>query len=262
MTSATAQPTVQLPGEVRMPMLGFGTWQISGRKAYEAVREALDVGYRHIDTATMYGNEDEVGRAIRDSGVAREDVFLTTKLPPERAGRERETIAASLAALDTGYVDLWLIHWPPGNDRASIATWRELLAVRDEGLARTVGVSNYDTVELDMLIEATEEAPAVNQVRWGPALHDPRRLAENQERGVVLEGYSPLKTTDLRDPVLVEIAQAHGVTPSQVVLRWHIDHGIVAIPKSATPSRIRENFDIFGFSLDDSELRQLDAMGR
>ncbi|WP_230393375.1 aldo/keto reductase [Plantactinospora alkalitolerans] len=262
MTSATAQPTAQLPGEVRMPMLGFGTWQISGQKAYEAVREALDVGYRHIDTATMYGNEDEVGRAIRDSGVAREDVFLTTKLPPERAGRERETIAASLAALDTGYVDLWLIHWPPGNDRASIATWRELLAVRDEGLVQTVGVSNYDTIELDVLIEATEEAPAVNQVRWGPALHDPRRLAENQERGVVLEGYSPLKTTDLRDPVLVEIARAHGVTPSQVVLRWHIDHGIVAIPKSATPSRIRENFDIFGFSLGDDELRQLDAMGR
>lgn len=262
MTSAIDQPTAQLPGEVRMPMLGFGTWQITGRRAYDAVRAALDVGYRHLDTATMYGNEDEVGRAVRDSGVPREDIFITTKLLPEQAGRERETITASLAALDTGYVDLWLIHWPPSGDRASIATWREFLAIRDEGLARAVGVSNYDTTQLDMLIEATEEAPAVNQVRWGPTLHDPRRLAENQQRGVVLEGYSPLKTTDLRDPVLVEIARAHGATPSQVVLRWHLDHGIVAIPKSVTPSRIRENFDIFGFTLSDAELRQLDAMGR
>jgi 2,5-diketo-D-gluconate reductase A len=262
MTSAIDQPTAQLPGEVRMPLLGFGTWQITGSRAYEAVREALDVGYRHLDTATMYGNEDEVGRAIRDSGVPREDIFVTTKLPPQQAGRERETIAASLAALDTGYVDLWLIHWPPSTDPASIASWRELLAIRDEGLARAVGVSNYDTSQLDMLIEATEEAPAVNQVRWGPALHDERQLAEHRERGVVLEGYSPLKTTDLRDSVLVEIARAHRVSPGQVVLRWHLDHGIVVIPKSATPARIRENFDIFGFSLSESEVRQLDAMGR
>ncbi|MFY1668707.1 aldo/keto reductase [Plantactinospora sp. WMMB334] len=262
MTSAIDQPTVQLPSEVRMPMLGFGTWQLSGRRAYEAVREALDVGYRHLDTATMYGNEDEVGRAIRDSGLSRQDVFVTTKLPPERAGRERETIAASLAALGTDYVDLWLIHWPPGRDRASIASWRELLAVRDEGLARAVGVSNYDTGQLDMLVEATEEAPAVNQIRWGPALHDPRRLDEHRERGVVLEGYSPLKTTDLHDPVLAEIARDHGVSTGQVVLRWHIEHGVVVIPKSGTPSRIRENFDVFGFSLSEGELRQLDAMGR
>ncbi|MEQ4303862.1 aldo/keto reductase [Plantactinospora sp. B6F1] len=262
MTSAIDQPTVQLPSEVRMPTLGFGTWQLSGSHAYDAVREALDVGYRHLDTATMYGNEEEVGRAIRDSGVPREDVFVTTKLPPERAGRERQTIAESLAALDTGYVDLWLIHWPPSSDRASIASWRELLAVRDEGLARAVGVSNYHTGQLDLLIEATEEAPAVNQVRWGPALHDPRRLDEHRERGVVLEGYSPLKTTDLHEPVLVEIARGHGVTPGQVVLHWHLDHGIVVIPKSGTPSRIRENFDLFGFSLSEGELRQLDAMGR
>lgn len=262
MTSAIDQPTVQLPGEVRMPMLGFGTWQLTGSRAYEAVRMALDVGYRHLDTATMYGNEDEVGRAIRDSGVSREDIFVTTKLPPEQVGRERETIAASLAALDTGHVDLWLIHWPPSRDRASIASWRELLAIRDEGLARAVGVSNYDTSQLDMLIGATEEPPAVNQVRWGPALHDPQTLAAHRDRGVVLEGYSPLKTTDLRDPVLAEIARAHRVTPSQVVLRWHIEHGIVIIPKSATPSRIRENVDLFGFSLTEDELRQLDAMGR
>ncbi|MFY1690400.1 aldo/keto reductase [Plantactinospora sp. WMMB782] len=262
MTSAIDQPRVSLPGDVRMPMVGFGTWQLRGSRAYDAVREALDVGYRHLDTATMYGNEAEVGRAIRDSGVPREDVFVTTKLPPERAGQERRTIAESLAALETDYVDLWLIHWPPPSERASLASWRELLAVRDEGAARAVGVSNYGTGQLDALVEATGEAPAVNQIRWGPALHDPGRLDEHRERGVVLEGYSPLKTTDLTDPVLGEIARKYRVTPGQVVLRWHLDHGVVVIPKSGTPSRIRENFDLFGFTLTEDELSQLDAMGR
>jgi diketogulonate reductase-like aldo/keto reductase len=262
MSPETDQPTVALPGGVRMPMLGFGTWQITGRRAYEAVRAALDAGYRHIDTATMYGNEAEVGRAIRDSGVPREDVFVTTKLLPADAGRERESIAASLAALDTGYVDLWLVHWPPSSGRQRVATWREFLAVRDEGLARAVGVSNYDPAGIDALIEATGEAPAVNQIRWGPSLYDARLLADHRDRGVVLEGYSPFKSTNLGDPVLATIAEAHGVTPSQVVLRWHLDHGVVAIPKSVTPERIRENIDVFGFSLTESERRQLDALGR
>ncbi len=260
MTATVDQPTVPLPGEVRMPLVGFGTWQITGRQAYDAVRQALDVGYRHIDTATMYGNEQEIGRAIRDSGVPRGEVFITTKLPPERVGAERETIAASLAALGTDYVDLWLVHWPPGA-AASVTTWRELLAVRDAGLARTVGVSNYGTDQLDALIEATEEAPAVNQIRWSPSQYDPRRLAEQRERGVVLEGYSPLRGGDLQDPVLCRIAEAHQVTPAQVVLRWHLEHGIVVIPKSVTPERIRANFDVFGFSLSADEVRQVDSLG-
>ncbi|MEO3746199.1 aldo/keto reductase [Plantactinospora sp. B5E13] len=243
-----------------MPLLGFGTWQITGDQAYDAVREALDVGYRHLDTATMYGNEAEVGRAIRDSGVPREDIFVTTKLPPSQVGKERQTIAASLAALDLDRVDLWLIHWPPSSGRQSLAAWQEFRAVRDEGLTRAIGVSNYDTAEIDALVEATGETPAVNQIRWGPALYDARMVADHRDRGVVLEGYSPFKTTNLSDRVLAGIARAHGVTPSQVVLRWHLDHGFVAIPKSATPARIRENFDVFGFSLTEDELRQLDAM--
>jgi 2,5-diketo-D-gluconate reductase A len=259
MTSPVAQPTVPLPGEVLMPLVGFGTWQATGSQGYDAVRAALDVGYRHIDTATAYGNEDEVGRALRDSGVPREEVFLTTKLPPERAGAERRTLDASLAALGTDYVDLWLIHWPPPS-AGGLDIWREFIAVRDEGLARAVGVSNYSTSELDVLIQATEVAPAVNQIRWGPSLYDPDRLAENRQRGVVLEGYSPFKTTALSDPVLAEIAKAHGVTPSQVVLRWHVDHGVVVIPKSVTPDRIRQNFDVFGFSLSADELRQIDRL--
>jgi diketogulonate reductase-like aldo/keto reductase len=257
--SSTEHPTVPLTGDVDLPLVGFGTWQATGHAAYDSVRAALDVGYRHLDTATAYGNEEQIGRAIRDSGVPREDLFITTKLPPDRGGEERTTIEASLAALGTDYVDLWLIHWPP-SDGVGLATWREFLAIRDEGLVRAAGVSNYDTDQLDMLIEATGEAPAVNQIRWGPSLYDATLVAEHRDRGVVVEGYSPFKTTNLKDPVLVRIAEAHGVTPAQVVVRWHVDHGTVVIPKSVTPERIRANFDVFGFSLDADELRQIDGL--
>ncbi|MCW3815505.1 aldo/keto reductase [Micromonospora sp. DR5-3] len=261
MTGVDQQPTVPLSGDVRIPLLGFGTWQATGQAGYDAVLAALDAGYRMIDTATMYGNEQEVGRAVKESGLRREDVFITTKLPPERAGRERETIEASLRALDTDYIDLWLIHWPPASPGDSIPVWREFLAARDEGLARTVGVSNYSTSQIDELIQATEETPAVNQIRWSPTLYDRRTHAAHRDRGVVLEGYSPFKTSDLSDPVLVRIAQAHDVSPAQVVLRWHIDHEIVVIPKSVTPERIRANADVFHFSLTAEEMRDIDALG-
>ncbi|MFI7425346.1 aldo/keto reductase [Micromonospora sp. NPDC049836] len=255
------QPTVLLTGDVRMPLLGFGTWQATGEAGYDAVLAALDAGYRHIDTATMYGNEKEVGRAVKESGLRREDVFITTKLPPERVGRERETIEASLTALDIDYVDLWLIHWPPSAPGDSIPAWRELLAARDENLTRAVGVSNYSIPQIDELIQSTEETPAVNQIRWSPSLYDRQVHAAHRDRGVVLEGYSPFKTSDLSDPVLVRIAQAHDVSPAQVVLRWHIDHEIVVIPKSVTPERIRANADVFGFSLTAEEMRDIDALG-
>src|SRR6266496_2897033 len=220
MAQARAIPTVALPGEVAMPLVGL---------------------------------------ALRGSGLPRQDVFLTTKLPPGSAGRERETLAASLRALGTDYVDLWLVHWPPGG-RARLQTWRELLAISDQGLARAVGVSNYSTSQLDELIEATGQAPAVNQIPWSPRQHDPRRLAEHRQRGVVLEGYSPLKGTNLGDRVLTEIAAAHGVTPAQVVLRWHVEHGIPVIPKSASRERIAANLDLFGFSLSDEEVARIDAL--
>ncbi|MCO1597982.1 aldo/keto reductase [Micromonospora sp. RHAY321] len=256
----TDQPTALLPGEVRMPLLGFGTWQATGQAGYDAVLAALDTGYRHLDTATLYGNEREVGRALKESGLRREDVFITTKVPPDRVGRERETLEASLEALGVEQVDLWLIHWPP-SATDSIPMWRELLVARDENLARAVGVSNYSTAQMDELIQSTEENPAVNQIRWGPALYDRQRHAEHRDRGVVLEGYSPFKTTDLSDPVLTRIAGAHGVSPAQVVLRWHIDHEIVVIPKSVTPERITANFDVFHFSLTAEEMRDIDALG-
>jgi 2,5-diketo-D-gluconate reductase A len=258
MTSSTAQPSVHLRGGPAMPLLGFGTWQATGRSCYDAVKLALEVGYRHVDTATMYGNEAEVGRALRDSGVDRAEVFVTTKLPPERAGRERRTVEESLSALGIDALDLWLIHWPPRG--RTVDVWREFTAVRDAGLTRAIGVSNFSTSQMDELADKTGEMPVVNQIKWGPSLFDPEVLAAHVERGVVLEGYSPFKTTYLRDPVLTEIAAAHGVTPPQVVLRWHIQHGTVVIPKSVTPDRIRENVDVFGFVLSDEEMRQVDGM--
>ena len=254
-------PSVPLGGPVDMPLLGFGTWQIRGAAAYEAVREALEAGYRHLDTATMYGNEAEVGRALRDSGVPRDEVFVTTKLPPDRAGRERATLDASLAALGVDAVDLWLIHWPPLGGK-SVPVWREFLAARDEGRARAVGVSNYGTEDLDELIAATGQRPAVNQIRFGPSLYDPKLVAQHTERGVVVEGYSPFKTTNLHDPVLTRIATTHGVDPARVVLRWHVQHGIVVIPKSATPERITRNAQIDGFVLAEEEMTQIDGLSR
>jgi 2,5-diketo-D-gluconate reductase A len=251
---------VRMADGVEIPIVGFGTWQLGGRKAYDAVRHALATGYRHIDTATMYGNEAEVGRALRDSGVPRDEVFITTKLPPARVGQERATLRASLDYLGTGYVDLWLVHWPPRRAGQSVQVWREFLALHDQGLCRAVGVSNYSPAQIDELIAATGQTPAANQVPWSPSGHDPELLAAFRERGVVVEGYSPLKGTRLGDRTLTEIADAHDVTPAQVVLRWHVQLGIIVIPKSAQPERIETNFDLFSFSLADEEMDRLSKL--
>jgi 2,5-diketo-D-gluconate reductase A len=259
MSSNHGQPAVTLDPGGLMPLVGLGTWQMTGARCQAAVRAALEVGYRHIDTATMYRNERDVGRAVRDSGVPREQVFITTNLPPGAAGQERRTLDNSLRALGMAYVDLWLVHWPP-RGRALISTWKELLAARDQGLARAVGVSNYSPAELDQLTAATGQMPQVNQIPWAPALHDPALLEEHRRREVALEGYSPFKNTDLRHPVLTEIAARHGVTPAQVVVRWHVDHQVVVIPKSANHQRIATNLDIFGFSLTSKELARIDRL--
>ncbi|SDO18368.1 Aldo/keto reductase [Klenkia soli] len=252
------QPTAALPGGGAMPLLGFGTWQITGTDCTDAVRAALEAGYRHLDTATMYRNETEVGRGLADSGVARDEVFVTTKLPPERADAAQATLDASLAALGVDTVDLWLVHWSTGGD--DVALWREFVAARDAGRARDIGVSNFSLAQLDELTDATGVTPAVNQVRWAPSLFDAEVLEGHRQRGVVLEGYSPFKSTDLADPVLAGIADAHGVTAAQVVLRWHLDHGVVVIPKSATPERIRANADVLGFALTDDERARVDGL--
>jgi 2,5-diketo-D-gluconate reductase A len=259
MTMPTSQDTVQLSGGVSIPLIGFGTWQLEGAGAYNAVRAALEVGYRHVDTATGYANEDRVGAAIRDSGLGREEVFITTKCPPEHAGRERQTLEESLRALGVDFVDLWLVHWPPQGE-ARPQTWKVFVEALERGQARAIGVSNYSIAQIDELIEATGRGPALNQIPWSPFCYDEEQAARLAARGVVLEGYSPLKRSQLGHPVLAGIAAAHGKTPAQVVLRWHIERRFVVIPRSARRERIEENFDLFDFKLNDAELRQLDAL--
>ena len=238
-----ANESVDLASGAKMPILGFGTWQLRGSSAVNPVLRALEVGYRHIDTATVYGNEEEVGQAVAKSGVRRQEIFLTTKLPPGRAGQERETIGGKPRRTGIRIRHLWLIHWPPGGGvRPDV--WERLLELQAEGLSREVGVSNYSISQIDELERATGQLPAVNQIEWRPALFDADALAAHRSRGVQVEGYSPLQTIDLRDPRLVQIADTHGVTPAQVVLRWHIEHRIVAIPRSANTDRIAENADI------------------
>jgi diketogulonate reductase-like aldo/keto reductase len=256
---ATTFPTAPLPGG-DIPLLGLGTWLSEGDDAYGAVRHALEVGYRHVDTATGYGNEDQVGRGLAASGVARDDVFLTTKLPPDHAGRERETLSRSLDALGTDHLDLWLIHWPPAGE-ARPDVWARLIEARDEGLVRSIGVSNYSPAQIDELVAATGEAPAINQIPWSPTDYDADLVAALGERGVVLEGYSPFKRTALDSQVLLDIAEAHGVSTPQVVVRWHLDHGFVVIPKSVRPERIDANADVLGFTLSVDELAAIDTLG-
>lgn len=251
---------VELDGGGALPLVGFGTWQLRPRTAYESVRAALEIGYRHVDTATLYRNEADVGRAVKDSGLDREQVFVTTKLRPQDARHARRTLESSLRLLDTDYVDLWLIHWPTGRDEL-VPTWRELLDAQDAGLARNVGVSNFSPAQVDLVTEATGRKPAVNQIPWSPAQHDPSLLAEHRRRGIAVEGYSGLKNTDLRDPVLTGIARRHGVTPAQVVLRWHLEHDIVILPRSSRRERIAANFDLDGFELTADEVSAIDALG-
>lgn len=243
-----------------MPVVGFGTWRMRHDNAYQAVLEALSAGYRHIDTATMYANEGDVGRAVRDSGLDRSEVFITTKIRPSDAGKARSVLRLSLDALGTDYLDLWLVHWPPSQRGASRQLWNELIEVQADGQITDIGVSNYDLAELDELTRSSGKAPAVNQIDWSPARYDPAVLAGHAERGIVVEGYSGLKNTDLDDPVLAKIAAAHGVTTAQVVLRWHLQHDIIVIPKSAKPERIASNFDLFGFQLSAEEMANVDSM--
>jgi diketogulonate reductase-like aldo/keto reductase len=261
MTASTSQEDVRLSDGVSIPLIGFGTWQLDGDDAYNGVRAALEIGYRHIDTATAYGNEDRVGAAVRNSGLGRENVFITTKCPPGNVGREAQTLDASLRALGTDFVDLWLVHWPP-HGGASPDMWKAFIEALEQGKTRAIGVSNYSIAQIDELIAATGQAPALNQIPWNPFTFNEREVAELRNRQVVLEGYSPLKRSDLGNPVLAEIAAAHGKTAAQVILRWHVEHGFVVIPRSRRRERIEENFAIFDFELTQEELRRLDSLGR
>ena len=260
-TLAVPDDSIALHNGAAMPLLGFGTWQIKGKNAVRATSVALEAGYRHLDTATVYGNEAEVGRALAESGVPRDAVFLTTKCPPRRAGRELDTLHESLEKLQTDRVDLWLIHWP-GDGRTNLDLWGAFVEARESGLAREIGVSNFDAALIDEVTGSAGVAPAVNQIEWSPMLFDRGVVDGHRRRGIQLEGYSPLRATNLRDPRLVGIAETHGVTPAQVVLRWHVEHGIVAIPKSTNEGRITENAAIFDFELTPTEMTTLDGLGR
>ena len=259
-SSAPSVPTqtAALPAGGAIPLLGFGTWQLSGPTARNSVEHALAAGYRHLDTATIYRNETEVGAGLRDSDVDRSSVFLTTKCPPDRATEARAVLDQSLEALGVDAVDLWLVHWPPNDP---VALWEVFLQAQSDGLTVDVGVSNFDLDQLDELERATGVPAAVNQCRWSPLLFDRAFLEGHRERGVVLKGYSGLRGGALEHPVITGIAERLGRTPAQVINRWHLQHGVVTIPKSATPERIRSNADLDGFQLSAEELSALDGAG-
>lgn len=253
--------TAALSSGAAMPLLGFGTWQITGREAVTTTASALETGYRHLDTATVYRNEAEVGQGLRESGVPRGEVFVTTKCRPERAGRERETLEQSLEALGTDHVDLWLIHSPAESAGARTSMWEAYVQARHEGLARDIGVSNYSLEQIDELVGATGVRPAVNQIEWSPLLFDAATVEGHRSREVVLEGYSALRGGTLEDPTINEIAERLGRTPAQVIIRWHLQHDTVVIPKSSKPDRIRSNADVAGFELSAEDMARLDALG-
>ena len=257
MTTSLPTTTAPLTSGAAIPLLGFGTWQLTGEMATEATAAALRVGYRHLDTATVYGNEGQVGQALRESGVPREEVFVTSKIPPGEAGRAQEVLADSLRLLGIDALDLWLIHWT--EDGADRNLWAELLQARADGLVRDVGVSNHSLAQLDELEHATGARPSVNQIKWSPLLHDPALLEGHRERGVVVEGYSGLKGGTMELPAVVDAAARLDCTPAQLLIAWQLQHGMVAIPKSTKEERIRQNGDVGGLVIPEADMAAIDA---
>ncbi|MBA8795906.1 diketogulonate reductase-like aldo/keto reductase [Friedmanniella endophytica] len=253
-----AQPAVPVTGG-SMPLLGFGTWQIPDEDATRTTAFALESGYRHIDTATGYGNEAGIGKAIAAAGLPREELFVTTKMPPDHVGRERQTLEESLTKLGLDRVDLWLVHWPP-NKQATPEAWEHFVAAQSEGLATAIGVSNYSLEQIDELTEATGVTPAVNQIRWAPAIYDPTVVKGLSDRHVVLEGYSPFRASDLDDPTLTRIAEETGATPAQVIVAWHVAHQFVVIPKSSQEDRIRSNAEGARITLTPEQVSAIDGL--
>jgi diketogulonate reductase-like aldo/keto reductase len=254
----TAQPTRQLSDGSSIPLLGLGVWQAAdGPQTVNAVRWALELGYRHIDTAQAYGNEESVGRALRESRVARGEVFITTKFYPGARDPLAE-LEHSLKRLGVDQVDLYLVHWPKGGP---LRAWPGMERAKERGLARSVGVSNYSADELDRVLRSGSVTPTVNQVQFS-AFEYRRGLLEAAERhGIVLEAYSPLGTgRHLKDRQVVAIAERTGRTPAQVLIRWCVQHGLPVIPKSTHRERIEQNASVFDFTLADEDMAALDAL--
>jgi 2,5-diketo-D-gluconate reductase A len=258
-------PDINLNDGDRIPQLGFGVFLIPEDETAEAVGHALDAGYRSIDTAAAYGNEAGVRDAVLTSELDRGDVFITTKLPNSDHGRHRvpRAFEASLDKLGGDYIDLYLIHWPVPHDGLTVETWEALVELQRQERVRSIGVSNFRVEDLERIIEATGVVPAVNQIELHPRLQQLELRRFHEEHGIATEAWSPLGKGQFLDQETIErIASAHGRTPAQVVLRWHIQLGNVVIPKSVTPTRIEENFKLFDFELSDDDMHALFELDR
>ena len=261
--STTQVPTIQLRGDVEIPQLGFGVFQVPPDETTEATTRALLAGYRHIDTAAAYRNEAAVGQAIHAAGLERDEVFVTTKCfnDDHRFEQSQRALRDSLDRLEMDHVDLYLIHWPvPSHDRY-VETWQGLIESQRQGLTRAIGVSNFQPAHLARIVDETGVTPAVNQVELHPRLQQHGLRREHADRGIVTEAWSPLAQGQvLDDPTIVEIAEAHDRTPAQVVIRWHLQLGNVVIPKSVTPERIEENLAVFDFHLSEGEMAAIETL--
>ncbi|MEE4021735.1 aldo/keto reductase [Gordonia sp. PKS22-38] len=259
-------PTITLNNGVEIPQLGFGVFQIPPEDTKAATLTALEVGYRHIDTAEMYGNEKEVGQAVAESGIPRDQIFITSKLNNGFHAHDDALRATdqTLADLGVDAVDLFLIHWPlPGIDVDYVETWRAMEKIHAEGKARAIGVSNFQRAHLERLFAETDVVPAVNQIEVHPYLTQNALRAFNSEHGIATEAWSPIAQGDvLDDPVLAKIAGEKGRTPAQVTLRWHLQRGDIVFPKSVTRARVEENFALFDFELSPEDMAAIDGMNK
>lgn len=263
MHSATDVPVLTLHDGVEMPQLGFGVFQIPPEETQERVEEALAVGYRHVDTAAAYGNEAEVGAAVAATGVRREDAFVTTKLWNSEQGYDSTLRAfeASLKRLGTGNVDLYLIHWPLPERGLFLDTWRAFERIREEGGARSIGVSNFRAEDLERLRSEAEQQPTVNQIELHPRFQQAELRAWHADHAVATEAWAPLAQGDLlEDDTIATVAAHHERTPAQAILRWHLQTGNVVIPKSSNPERIRQNFEVFDFSLSEDDMAAIERL--
>ncbi|MCU1656701.1 MAG: putative oxidoreductase [Pseudonocardiales bacterium] len=260
------QPTVRLNNGTSIPQLGFGVWQVPNGQVVEAVAEALRAGYRSIDTAAMYRNEEGVGKAIANSGIPRNELFVTTKLNNDAHGRDAAPRAfeQSLSRLGLDYIDLYLIHWPLPRKNLYVETWEALELLHRDGRARAIGVSNFQPAHLQRIIDETDVVPAVNQIELHPYLVQAELRRFHARHRIATEAWSPLAQggTLLRDRVITTTAEKYGKTPAQIVIRWHLQLGNIVIPKSVTPSRIRENIDVFDFELADDDVEAITALDR
>jgi diketogulonate reductase-like aldo/keto reductase len=256
-------PRISLRPDVEIPQLGFGVFQVPPDETEEVVARALSAGYRHLDTAAAYRNEAAVGQAVHASGLDRSEVFITTKCFNDDHGREKAKRAfkKSLERLELEHVDLYLIHWPVPAHDLYVETWEAFIELQSEGLVRAIGVSNFQPAHLERLIAETGVTPAINQVELHPHFQQAGLRHEHEQLGIVTEAWSPLgQGQALEDPVIMQIAEAHSKTPAQTVICWHLQLGNVVIPKSVTPARIAENFDVFDFQLSGAEMEAIKAL--